>query len=218
MKKKYFLIFSGIILIIAASLLVFVICQFRPNAHEVKKGLDVEAVSTSTSASIIATSTISRHPTLTEIDSVKIDKGDWQTYKNKQYGFEISAPKSWTIRLTASDGSMIDGGSLQISPTTNSQSDIPVDIFINNVGKNSSIRDWVAKKYLGADSLTKINVPTSDESAAFFSPVGNSGAIYSYFVKKGEIIYEFDPMEWGSDLLYGDAQMNAIVESFRFTK
>jgi hypothetical protein len=218
MKKNVILICGGIILIIAAGLLVFAKYQSHLTVQKAEKKSESSQASTSTSESTTASSTISQHPTLAEIDAVKIDESNWQTYTNKQYGFKISTPKNWTTTLTSSDKSLTNNGSLQISPTTNSQSDIPVDLFIADSDGNLSIRDFVAKKYMGADSLTKINIPTSDEAEAYFFSEGGSQALYSYFIKKGKLIYEFDPMEWGSDILYGNAQMRAIVETFRFTK
>jgi hypothetical protein len=219
MKKKIIIICCSIILIIVISLFIFINYQSHLAVQKVEKKSEVGTASTSTSGLTTASSTILQHPTLAEINAVKIDESDWQTYKNKQYGFEISAPKDWTIKLTASNGTLMSTlGSLQIYSTNdnNIQSEIPIDLSVEEDDKNLSIEDYYSGTGVKSENLIKINIPTSDEAVAVRSQ--DSPVTYSYLVKKGKLIYEFDPMEWGSDILHGDAMMKAIVETFRFTK
>ncbi|HTX86624.1 MAG TPA: hypothetical protein VMC41_00975, partial [Candidatus Nanoarchaeia archaeon] len=129
MKKIMILICSGIILALAVGLLIFLKYQPRTAVQEVEKKSEAKTASTSAPELTNTCSTNSQHLTLAEIDAVKIDKSDWQTYINKQYGFKISAPKDWTIKLTNSKGELLNhNGSLQISPRSSGDFDIPVDL------------------------------------------------------------------------------------------
>jgi len=74
MKRNIILICGGIILIIAAGLLIFVKHQSYLAIQKAEKKLEVSTANTSTSESTTASSTISRHPTMAEIDTVKIDE------------------------------------------------------------------------------------------------------------------------------------------------
>ncbi len=220
MKKNIIFICVGIVLIIVAGLIIFVKYQSHSAVPEVKK----ETISTSTPVSAIASSTISQHPTVVEIDAVKIDKNDWQTYENKQYGYKISAPKDWIVSFTSSDKSLQNGGSMQIFPKSSGDFDIPVNISASENVSNLSLEDWIIKAYSSqgakAENLNKVDIPTSDEAMSFYSQDSIYGRSYSYFVKKGNLIYEFDPMTagMGSNILNEDAMMKAIVETFRFAK
>jgi hypothetical protein len=223
MKKKIIIICGGIILVITAGLLIFIKYQSYLAMQEVKKESEAKTVSTSTSVSTIASSTISQHPTLAEMDAVKIDKSDWQIYENKQYGFKISAPKGWTTTLTSSDKSLENGGSLQIyATTTNGQFDSSVVLSVEKDNENLSLKDWYFNGVLEGkgdeNNIFQITIPTSDEAVAIRTDDVNSPAEYFYFIRKGNLIYGFYSMWIDSDPLDGGAIHQAIVKSIRFTK
>jgi len=177
--------------------LIFVKYQAQLAAKEVKTGSETKNISAAIPVSTIASSTISQHPTLAELDAVTIDKSDWQTYENNQYGFKISAPKGWTITLTSSDESLENGASLQISATTTSgQFDSSVALSVENDNEKLSIKDWYFNNVLKGkgdeNNVFQITIPTSDEAVAIRADNVNSPADYFYFVRKGKFIYEFE--------------------------
>jgi hypothetical protein len=182
-------------------------------------------VASSSNPGVLATSSPDlAYPTFAEINAIKIDKSDWQTYENKQYGFKISAPKGWAVSLTSSDKSLQNGGSLEISPKSGGDFDVPINLSVSENINNLSLKDWIIKAYLSqgasAENLNKVEIPTSEEVMSFYFQDSIYGRSYSYFIKKENLIYEFDPMSvgMGSNILHEDAMMKAIIETFRFTK
>ena len=168
-------------------------------------------------------------PNLSELEFIErsIDKSDWQTYSNNTYGFEIKGPKAWTIKpqmdadlmkIFSTDGPF--GNFLSFQPAENDDFYAPMSMNIENNPDNLSITDWMLKKDPRNDShwrenMFKLNIPTTDESATFYLPLGNQG-IYRYLIKKGDKIYSFDATDSQIDVINGDAMMDAIVETIRF--
>ncbi|MDD5527373.1 MAG: hypothetical protein PHO56_00110 [Patescibacteria group bacterium] len=156
------------------------------------------------------------HPSFAELDAVAIDKAGWQTFKDKQYSFEISAPKNWSITLSADNGSLENGGQLLIEdPVDNDPFRAPVAVSAQI--DNSSINDWLQKSQARVENshedFIKINIPTSDGA---FAETVSLGA-YAYSVKKGNKIFRFEAMDVGNPKNQ-DAMMKAIVYSLKFTK
>ncbi|MDD5528065.1 MAG: hypothetical protein PHO56_03785 [Patescibacteria group bacterium] len=216
MKKTAFLIFIS--LLILASLFVYKERQPKniPQKNELIQKIE-EKSSSSAATALTSELTGIVHPSFSEIDAVAIDKSNWQIYENKQYGFKISAPKTWSIILSADDGSLENGGQLMIRPTNDNDplnSPVALQVQIDN----SSARDWLLKAVEQAatdhEKFIEISIPTSDGAFAETSVMG----LYGYNIKKGDKVFGFGAMDVLSDIKNQDAMMKAIVETLRFTK
>lgn len=168
-------------------------------------------------------------PTFSELELIErgIDKSNWQTYSNAQYNFEIKGPETWTIKPNNEEGSLEPivadgpfGNFLSFQPKDNDNFYAPMSMYIEDNPNNLSITDWMSKKDSRNDSkwqenMFRLDIPTTDESAAFYVPLGNKG-IYHYVVKKGDKIFSFDLVDSEADVTNGDAMMDAIVKTLRF--
>jgi hypothetical protein len=222
MKKKLILICLVIFLLIVA-------CIFISNKYQSKIiqnndnkiassspqiNQQDNAVSSSSSGVLATSSSDSKYPTFAEINSVKVDKGNWQVYKDEKYGFEISAPAGWSF-IGKLD--LFDGTELLIMPNSVGKFNAPTAIGI--LHNTSSPRDWLkeyrqqAKNNPDPEQIMEISIPTSD--GAF---VALSHGIYGASVKKGNYVFVFGSMDSSSDLLNQYAMMKAIITTLRFTK
>ena len=168
-------------------------------------------------------------PSLSELELIErdIDKSNWQTYSNAQYNFEIKGPESWTIKPQVEADLMesfgVDGpfgNFLSFQPKDNDDFYAPMSMYIENNPDNLSIIDWMSKKDSRNDSkwqenMFRLDIPTTDDSAAFYIPLGTKG-IYHYVIKKGDKIFSFDLVDSQEDVTKGDAMMSAIVKTLRF--
>ncbi|HTX87204.1 MAG TPA: hypothetical protein VMC41_04045 [Candidatus Nanoarchaeia archaeon] len=163
------------------------------------------------------------NPSIVELNKVSINTGDWQTYKNYQYSFEIKGPKSWEIKPN-SDSGLLDGEGafLWFKPDSNGDFYAPVSMAVLDNPDNFSITKWFLKnnaKYtVGPENFIEINIPTTEEAVAVYVNFINSQGIYKYYVKKNEKIFSFDLMDTGSNIINEDAMINAIVNTLRFNK
>lgn len=168
-------------------------------------------------------------PSLSDLELVErsIDKSDWQTYSNATYGFEIKGPKAWTIKpqmdadlmkIFSTDGPF--GNFLSFRPAENDNFYAPMSMNIEYNPNDLSLTEWMLQKDSSnhsnwRENMISLDIPTTDESAAFYLPIGNQG-IYRYLIKKGDKIYSFDATDSQIDVTNGDAMMNAIVKTIRF--
>jgi hypothetical protein len=230
MKKKLITTCFIVLALLVVSFFIFNKYKLNFFSSQTKLIIKNKTVSSLNSQLATSSSTISIHPTLAELNMVVIDKSDWQTYKNKQYGFEISAPKDWQFILNSPSGSMEGYGALEIRPSgnddCNDQFFAPLDVRVREDNNNLSLYDWMIKTYsigtseseIGIKNLIRINIPTSDEAMATYINFGPGTVIYSYDIKKGGKIFTFNSEDSCIDIKDEDAMMKAIVETIRFTK
>lgn len=168
---------------------------------------------------------------LNEIEKTSIDKNDWQTYKNDYYGFEIRAPKSWSIKSSNKTGLLENENSTDIStpnllailPGANSDPAFyaPIHLYVKNNPNNLSIIDWMREAYSNDSSnwqerLAKLEIPTTEEAAALYMGGLYGPGVYDYYIKKDNKIYYFGAVDSNSDMINGDAMMYTIVKTLRF--
>jgi len=158
---------------------------------------------------------------LNEIEKVSINKSDWQTYKNDYYGFEIKAPKSWSVKMSNATGVSGNDNVFSFLPDSNNSLYTPLNLIVEDNPNNISITDWMLKKDPANNSkwqegLTKLEIPTTDEAAAVFISMYNNEGVYNYVIKKNKKIYNFDLVDSRPDLKNVDAMMYAIVKTLRF--
>ncbi len=224
MKKKTILIWLAVILLVVG---VVVLKEYplkksyqKNRANQVNKIASSSSLinqqnnvaSSSNLGTIASSSPNLAYPTFAEINAVKIDKNNWQIYKDEKYGFEISAPAGWNFTGKLD---LLNGTELLIMPNSDEKFNAPTAIGI--IHDTSSPEVWLKKYRQEAKDnpaqIMEINIPSSD--GAF---VGLSHGIYGAYVKKGDDVFGFGAMDLNSDLLDQYAMMKAIIETFRFTK
>jgi hypothetical protein len=162
------------------------------------------------------------NPSLSELDKVSINTGDWQTYKNTQYNFEIKGPKTWEIKPN-SDSGLLDGEGafLWFKPDINNDFYAPVSMTVLDNSGNLSIAKWFLKnnkKYtVGPKNFIEIKIPTAEEAVAVYIDFSNGQGLYKYYVKKNGKIFSFDLLDAGSNIMNEDAMINTIVKTLKFT-
>ncbi|MDD5528062.1 MAG: hypothetical protein PHO56_03770 [Patescibacteria group bacterium] len=225
MKKKTILIWLVVILLIVIGVVVLKEHQSKKSYQKI--GINQvnkiasssplinnqdNVASSSNSETTASSSSNLVYPTFAEINSVKINNNNWQTYKDKKYGFEISAPAGWSF---SGKLDLLNGTELLIMPNSDGKFNAPTAIGI--LYDTSSPKVWLEKYHQEAkdkpEQIMEINIPTSD--GAF---VGLSHGIYGAYIRKGNEIFAFGAIDLTSNLLDQYAMMKAIIETFRFTK
>ncbi|HBU06767.1 MAG TPA: hypothetical protein DEB09_01660 [Candidatus Magasanikbacteria bacterium] len=140
---------------------------------------------------------------------------EWQTYKNTDYAFEISIPKTWSV--------IPQDSNFWLNPDVPGPRDsfyAPINLIVRENNDNLSIKDWFLKTWpqekKGADNLTPLIINNSEEAKKRPLDMGSNDKIYTYFIKKDNKIFEFGLMDAQEDITNANEMMRAIVNSFKF--
>lgn len=151
---------------------------------------------------------------ITPDTNLQISTNDWRAYQNKEYGFEIKLPKTWSV-TAQNDGFLINPD----IPGPRDSFYAPTQLSIWDNKENLSIPDWFLKNYpkneKDLNNFSSINIDSSDTAMAWYHE-NDSLKTYTYYIKKGDKIYEFSLTDIQENLANENEMMKTIVSTFKF--
>jgi hypothetical protein len=150
---------------------------------------------------------------LTQSDNGPSSFADWQVYQNKEYGFEIKLPKTWSVTVQ-------DSGFF-LNPDVPGPRDsfyAPIQMSIRENKENMSISNWFLKNYPknkeDLKNFSTIRIDSNEDAMVWYHK-NDSFKIYTYYIKNAEKIYEFSLADIQEDLVNENEMMKTIVSSFK---